>query len=274
MVVQRQRPTSPDAVLKTIAPDREQRVLAVACLFTWDWLADWWAREGLPCVLGQALSMKAMPGGTATNDKLDAQKMAGLLRGGLLPQASGSPAEMRATRDRRRRPLMRKRAALLTHVQHTNCQDHGPEMGKTSASKATRAGGAARCPAPAVPQSLAVDRALLDSDDQRLQALELTMVTTATPQEATTRYVLQTVPGSGTILRLVLLEAMHDLARFPRGQDGGSSGRLVTGAQAAAGQRAGPAGPKIGHADLTWAFSEAAVLFLRHHPGGQTSLAR
>src|SRR5262249_48240878 len=31
---------------------------------------------------------------------------------------------------------------------------------------------------------------------------------------------------------------------------------------------------KIGNAHLTWAFSEAATLFLRHHPQGQKLLAR
>jgi len=36
----------------------------------------------------------------------------------------------------------------------------------------------------------------------------------------------------------------------------------------------GTAGTKIGQAHLTWAFSEAAVLFLRDHPPAQQDLAR
>jgi hypothetical protein len=73
--------------------------VAVACLLTWYWLAALWAQEGMAFGLGPALSMKAMHGGKATNDKRDAPKIAVLLRGGLLPQASGYPAQMRATRD-------------------------------------------------------------------------------------------------------------------------------------------------------------------------------
>jgi transposase len=86
------------------------------------WLADRWARAGIPFVLGQALYMRAIHGAKATHDKLDAQKIALLLRGGMLPQAYGDPAQMRATRDllRRRRPLMRQRAALLAHIPTTN----------------------------------------------------------------------------------------------------------------------------------------------------------
>lgn len=36
----------------------------------------------------------------------------------------------------------------------------------------------------------------------------------------------------------------------------------------------GPSGKTSGHAHLTWAFSEAAVLCLRHHEPGQQLLAR
>ena len=91
-------------------------------LFTWYWLADPCAREGLPFVLGHARPMKAIHGGIARNDKIDAQKIAVLLCGGMRPQAYVYPAIMRSTRDllRARMHLMRKRAGLLTHVQQTN----------------------------------------------------------------------------------------------------------------------------------------------------------
>jgi hypothetical protein len=66
-------------------------------LFTWYWLADLCAQEGIPFVLGHALYMKAIHGGKAKNDKIDAQKIALLLRGGMLPQAYVYPAAMRAS---------------------------------------------------------------------------------------------------------------------------------------------------------------------------------
>ena len=122
ILVHRNMKTSPEAYLNILAPYRQGVVVAVECMFTWYWLADLCADEGIPCVLGQALSMKAIHGGKAKNDKIDSQKIAVLLRGGLLPQASVSPAQMRATRDllRRRMHLAHKRAELLAHVQHTN----------------------------------------------------------------------------------------------------------------------------------------------------------
>jgi transposase len=78
---------NPETFLKVIAPYRDDLVVAVECIFTWYWLADLCTREGIAFVLGHALYMKAIHGGKAKNDRIDAQKIAVLLRGGMLPQA-------------------------------------------------------------------------------------------------------------------------------------------------------------------------------------------
>ena len=143
--------TDPEAFLRAMAPYRPAIVVAVECLFTWYWLADLCADEEIPFVLGHALSMKAIHGGKAKNDQIDSQKMAVLLRGGMLPQAYVYPAERRATRDllRRRMPLAHKRGELLAHVPNTNRQYHLPAMGKNIAYTANRDGVAERCADPA-----------------------------------------------------------------------------------------------------------------------------
>jgi transposase len=43
----------------------------------------------MPFVLGHALSMTAIHGGKTKNDTIDAHTIAVLLRGGMVPQASG-----------------------------------------------------------------------------------------------------------------------------------------------------------------------------------------
>jgi Transposase IS116/IS110/IS902 family len=202
--------------------------------------------------------------------------MAALLRGGMLPPASVSPATMRATRDlrRRRRPLAHTRAELLAHGHNTNSQSHRPALGTKLASKAHRDGVAERCADAAVHKSLAVALALITDDDALLRDVELTIVNTAQHHEAPTLDRRHTVPGSGTRLSLVRLSAIHAIDRFPRGQDGVSSCRLVTWARASAGTRDGTSGTPIGQAPLTWAFAEAAVLCLSAHPAAQQSLVR
>jgi transposase len=267
---------APAPFLKAMAPYREDLVVCVECIFTWYWRADLGARKGIPFVLGHALYMKAIHGGKAKHDKIDAHKIAVLLRGGMLPQAYVYPAAMRATRDllRRRRHRMRSRAELLTHVQQTNRQYNLPEIGKKIVYKANRDGVAERFPDPAVQKSLEVDLALMGHYDALLQDLELAIVTTAKQHEANTLYLLQTVPGIGKSLSLVRLDEMHDMARFRRVQDFVSYCRLVTCAKESAGKRSGPSGTQIGNAYLQGAFSEAAILFLRNHPAGQKYLVR
>lgn len=270
----RHRPAGPAPLLKAVAPARAELGVCVACLLTWDGRADLGARAGIPCVLGPALSRQALQGGKATNDQSDAQTIVGRLRGGLLPQASGYPAEMRAPRAllRRRQQLIRQRTELLPYGQHTHSPDNVPELGNKLAYQATRLGGAERFPAPAVQKSVEVALARFDYEDPLRRALAL--VKTATQPDAHPLSWLQTVPGSGQILRRGLLYERHDMARCPRGQDFGSSGRLGKCAKASAGKRSGTSGSTIGNASLTWAFSKAAGLCRRTTPAGHKSLAR
>jgi len=170
--------------------------------------------------------------------------------------------------------LMRKRAELLAHIQNTNSQYNLPEIGKKLAYKGNRDGVAERFLDPAVQKSVEVDLALIDHYDRLLRDVELTIVQTAKQHNAQALYRLQSVPGIGKILSLVLLYEIHDITRFPRVQDFVSYCRLVKCAKESAGKRYGTSGKKIGNAYLKWAFSEAAVLFLRNNPQGQKFLAR
>jgi transposase len=84
--VHRTMPAGPEPFLNAVAPDRTDLGVCIACIFTWSWRADLCAREGSPVVLGHALSMKALHGGNAKTDTIDAQKIAVVRRGGMLPQ--------------------------------------------------------------------------------------------------------------------------------------------------------------------------------------------
>ena len=276
ILVHRNLKTTPETFLNVIAPYREGLVVAVECMFTWYWLADLCTNEGIPFVLGHALYMKAIHGGKAKNDKIDSHKIAVLLRGGMLPQAYVYPAQMRATRDllRRRMHLAHKRAELLAHVQNTNSQYNLPAIGQKIAYKANRDGVAERFTDPAVQKSIEVDLTLIGHYDDLLRDVELTIVKAAKHHDANTLYLLQTVPGIGKILSLVLLYEIYDINRFPRVQEFASYCRLVKCAKESNGKRSGSLGTKIGNAHLKWAFSEAAVLFLRDNPAGQKFLAR
>jgi transposase len=183
---------------------------------------------------------------------------------------------MRATRDllRRRCHLVRQRAELFAHIQKTNRPYNLPELGKRLTPKAKRAGVAQHFPALSVRKPLEGEVALLAHYDQVLREVELSLPRTAKGQEGQSFARLQSVPGGGPLLALVLRYEIPDLARFPRGQDFVSYCRLVKGAKASGGKRYGLSGKKIGTPQLKWAFSEAATLFLRQNQPGRDSFTQ
>jgi transposase len=276
ILVHRNGPATPEHLLTTIREYREDIVVAVECIFTWYWVADLCAQEGIPFVLGHALYMKAIHGGKAKNDKIDAHKIAVLLRGGMLPMAYVYPRAMRATRDllRRRCHFMRKRAELITHIQNTASQCLLPPFGKKIAYHGNRAGLAEQFTDPEVRKSIETNLSLLDSYDRLLTELELHLTRSAKVHDVNAFYRLRSVPGIGKILALVLLYEIHDIRRFPRVQDFVSYCRLVKCAKESDGKHYGYSGAKIGNAHLKWAFSEAAVLSLRQNPAAQQYVAR
>jgi transposase len=220
--------------------------------------------------------MKAIQGGKAKNDQSDAQKIAVLLRGGMLPQAYVYPAAMRAPRDllRRRCPLVRKRAELLAHIHNTTSQYPLPEIGKKLAYKANREGGEAHFPDPSVRKTLEVEVSLINHYDQLLGEGARYITRSAKAHDVQTFSRLQSVPGIGQILALVILYEIQDIARFPHLQDFVSDCRLVKCAKESGGKRVGTSGKRIGNVHLRWAFAAAAVWFLRHNQPGKEYFAK
>jgi transposase len=266
-VFDRNLPCRPEAFLRAVTPFRDGLVVGAECMFAWYWVADLCAQEKIPFVLGHALYMKAIHGGKAKNDRIDAAKIARLLRGGNFPLAYVYPKGMRETRDllRRRTYLVRKRAELLTHLQILNAQYNlAPFPKKLSfAANRTEMDIAARFPDPSVQRSAAVDLAVAERLDELIGELELYLVRTAKVDDVQTFYRLRSIPGVGKVLALVLLYELHDIRRFARAGEFLSYARLVRCAHTSANKKLGSGGKKIGNAHLRWAFAEAACLFLR-----------
>ena len=123
-------------------------------------------------------------------------------------------------------------------------------------------------------KAIEVDVSLIDHYDKLLGEVEGYLTRSAKAQDVQTFSRLQSVPGIGQILALVLLYEIQDIARFPRVQDFVSSCRLVKCATASNGTRLGTSGKKIGHVHLRWAFAEAAVRFIRQSQPGKEYCAK
>src|SRR4030095_9317707 len=112
-----------------------------------------------------------------------------------------------------------KRADLPANAHNTNSQYNLPAIGQKITYKANRDGVAERFADPAVQKSIEVDLTLIGHYDDLLRDVELTIVKAAKHHDANTLYLLQTVPGIGKILSLVLLYEIYDINRFPRVQE-------------------------------------------------------
>jgi len=75
-------PADRDTFLEAVAPYRDDLVVCCECLFCWYWLADLCQEQQFAFVLGYALYLKAIHGGKAKDDNIDAAKVARLRRGG------------------------------------------------------------------------------------------------------------------------------------------------------------------------------------------------
>src|SRR5262249_32250158 len=87
-------------------------------------------------------------------------------------------------------------------------------------------------------------------------------------------FLLQTIPGVGPILALVLLYEIHRIERFADAGAFLSYARLVRCQHRSANKLVGIGGKKIGNAHLKWAFSEAVCLLIRTCPAVQAWQAR
>ena len=266
----------PDRFLRAIEPYRDDLVVSAECIFCWYWLADLCAQHDIPFVLGHALYMKAIHGGKAKNDRIDAHKIAVLLRGGAFPVAYVYPRGMRATRDllRRRLFFVRRRSELFSHIRIVFHQLNLPAPTGQLHYAGNRSGLAEAVPDPVVRVSIEADLAMAARLDEIIRSLERTIRHQAKVDDPETYKRLQTIPGVGRILALTLLYELHDISRFPRVQDFLSYARLVKSQKSSAGKVMGTSGAKIGNAHLKWAYSEAAVLFLQKNPPGQRLINR
>ena len=251
--------------LAAIAPYRRDLVVSAECMFAWYWLADLCHRESIPFVLGHALYMRAVHGAKTKNDKIDAEKIARLLRGGTMPMAYVYPEAMRATRDllRRRLHLVRQRAERSAHIRMTGDQYNLPPIERRLDRACHRPGLLEHFPEGPVRMGIETDLALIDALTVQITRLEDFIQKSALADDRKTLYLLRSAPGIGEILSLTLFYEIHDLARFPRVGDFLSYCRLAPAQHSSAGKKTGSGGSKMGNAHLKWAFSQATALLIK-----------
>jgi len=260
--------TDRNIFLKKIAPFREDLCVSTECMQSWYWLADTCRDEGIDFALGHALTMRLIHGSKSKNDCVDSERITLLLRNHTFPLAYSYPREMRSTRDllRRRINLVRKRADHLAHIRNTNNQYNLPDIEKKLQFKKNRAGVAEKFEDESARKTIEIDFKNIAHYDEVIKELDIYIEKKAKVQAPEAFKLLKTINGVGRILALTILYELHDINRFSRVQEFVSYARLVKGTRQSAGKTKGTSGAKMGNVNLKWAFSEAAVCFLRHNP--------
>jgi transposase len=273
VIYHKNMPSTPECLLHVLSQYGTDNVIGVECIFTWYWIADFCCEHGFPFVLGHALYMKAIHGGKSKSDKIDSEKIASMLRGGMFPLAYVYPKEMRATRDllRRREYFVRLQAELFTHIENTNSQynfDSTLISGRMR-SASYREQLPPHFADPVAQKIVKSDIFLADSYHRLILDIEAEIQRQAKAHDPYSLALLRSVPGIGDIISLVILYEIQDIHRFPDIGKFISYSRLVKCAHESAGKKVAGGHDKIGNAHLKWAFSEAAVLFLRKNEKAQ-----
>jgi transposase len=231
----------------------------------WYWVSDFCEDLGVDFILGHALYMKAIHGGKAKNDRIDSFKIANLMRGGNFPLAYVYPKEMRATRDllRRRLKIVRHGANLKAHVANTTSQYNLPPNKVNLKNVTAREQLKSTFSDPVVQKNIDLDMAILDSYAKELSKIEWFIEQQAKQHKPVHLHLLKSVSGIGRILALTIIYEIGHIERFNSVQNFASYARLVKCKAESAGKSYGTQGNKIGNSHLKWAFSEAAVLYLR-----------
>ena len=211
------------------------------------------------------------------NDKIDSFKIAKLLRGGNFPLAYQYPKAMRATRDllRRRTRLVRYGGELKAHVKNTASQYNLPDLNRLNLRyENNREQVRDLFDDDMVQTSVDLDLDLVTFFDKELGKIEWKLKKHAQQFNSKEFNLLKTISGVGDILALTILYEVGDISRFDSVQKFASYSRLVKCKAESAGKTYGTQGNKIGNAHLKWAFSEAAVLYLRGNDKAQRYLAK
>jgi transposase len=190
--------------------------VAIEATGTWWWLVDLLERLGHEPVLSHPKATRAIAAARLKNDKVDAQRLALLLRGELLPTVWIPPAALREARElvRHRITLVWLRSAvrnrLLSMLARRNLHPTRVKSWLTQGGqRELRA--LALAPSPGtIREDCLTLLPLLDAQIRRLD-VELVQRWGADPRVQR----LTTIPGIGPFIAIVLVLELGDIRRFP-----------------------------------------------------------
>jgi transposase len=266
-IAQQRLPNDPARLGKFFAQLPAQTPVAIEASGTWWWLVDLLEQLGHRPILSNPKQTKAIAAARLKNDRVDAERLALLLRGDLLPTVWIPPAPLREAREliRHRIQLVWLRGVIRNRLHamlaRRNLQ---PTSGK---SWLTQRGQRElqRLALTETPSRIREDCAtLLPTLDTQIRRLDVDLVARWGRDPRVQR--LTTIPGIGPFIAIVLVLELGDIQRFTHAKQVASYVGLTPRVRASAGRvRAGHIS-KEGNRLLRWVLVLAATQAIRR-PG-------
>jgi transposase len=263
-IVQQRLPNEAVGLEKFFAQFPPQTPIAIEASGTWWWLVDLLEQLGHRPVLSNPKQTKAIAAARLKNDRVDAERLALLLRGDLLPTVWIPPTALREARElvRHRIQLVWLRSVIRNRLQamlaRRNLQ---PTSGK---SWLTQRGQRElkQLPLTEAPSRIREDcAALLPTLDAQIRRLDTELVTRWGWDPHVQR--LTTIPGIGPFIAIVLVLELGDIHRFASAKRVASYVGLTPRVRGSAGRvRAGHIS-KEGNRLLRWVLVLAATQAVR-----------
>lgn len=249
----------PAAIQRAVAPYRGQAAAAVEATGNWYWLVNELEAAGIEAHLAHPVATKPLINRRHKTDRIDADGISDLLAEDLLPESWIATQPVRDGRE-----LLRARMALVALQTQTKNRIHAlvaryspscPPM--SDLFGASGSAWLARVRVPAHAQFvLGQLRTLLDRLQPLIEActMRIHAVVQATPETQ----LLDTLPGVGPLLAMVIWYELGTVTRFPTHEHFCSYSGLAPVIHASGGKIRFGQTPKASNRYLRWAFVEAA----------------
>jgi transposase len=264
----RKLPNDLETIKRTLAPFAANlQGIVVESTYNWYWLVDGLQEVGHKVHLANPTATEPYSGLKHSDDSSDAWWLAELLRLKLLKEGYVYPRSERAIRDlsRKRAHLVRQRTQNILSVQNLTCRNTGVPIRSNQVRKLTTeeiegSYNQEEDRALAITCSLRI----IDALDKEIAIIEKQVknkIKLSQPYR-----LLQTAPGIGEILAMVIQLETGDMSRFPRVGDFSSYCRCVKTEKLSNQKIKGKGNRRNGNKYLAWAFIEAANFAIRFDP--------
>lgn len=260
-------PNDLGVIVRELGRFREAVVgIVVESTFNWYWLVDGLMEAGYRMHLANTTAIQQYSGLKHGDDQSDALWLAEMLRLGVLREGYIYPKAERGLRDllRQRGRLVQQRTGQILSIQNQVHRSTGKRLSGNAikALEQEQVGGLVSDPNLVL--SIVANLGVLGCLSEHIRSLERAVLKQAKPRPEF-RW-LQTVPGIGEVLGLVVLLETGDVRRFAAAGNFSSYCRCVASQRLSNGKRKGKGNVKNGNRYLAWAFVEAAHFAIRYYP--------